>query len=397
MGFDSSFWLVDYLENPKSVFREMGIDELVVISAQTGNESVLVKRQMEDLLYPILRKHKIRTVQIARASSTLRDGFVVLDDTTEPRICHIRPTDEKPYRSLGDDLLSAASVPQIIKGRRTCSDKFKIQILDKWHQLHCPGCSRIIGFNADEGDRIVKDPCQQIVGFNADEGDRITRKESFNKSVRLGHLNVYPLYEYGYTRAAIEQGISEYFGAGNFHLSACTFCPFSQICGGGESVKSRWEMLPQEAAEAAYLEYVSTCFNPKQTLHVSGESVVDRRMLSGEALEIFTELVESATWKVYHVRRVRNIPTKGKRKDTDRSVKIKFVGSRFEAETKLLEMTALGELKYCKHDIARIHVTDTPPDCEEFYVAAPGEAIEKQKPRFERLWNERLYPQLSLF
>src|SRR4028118_1393860 len=95
MGYDSSFWVDDYLENPKSVFRDIPCDELVVISSQTGNESIAVKRQMESYVYPILRKHGIRTVQIARASSSLRDGFVVLDDTTQPSICHYRPTTEK--------------------------------------------------------------------------------------------------------------------------------------------------------------------------------------------------------------------------------------------------------------------------------------------------------------
>lgn len=392
MGFDSSFFLVDFLENSKSPFRQMGIEELVVISSQTGNESVLVKRQMEELIYPILRKHNIRTVQIARASDSLTDGFMVLDDTTQPTICYTRPTVEKPYWSLGNDLLVSAAVPQIVKGNRICSDKFKIQILDKWHTLHCPGCSRIIGFNADEGDRIAKDPCSEIIGFNADEGDRLARKESFVKlkKSRLGHLNIYPLYQYGYTRAMIEERMGDRFGKGNFSLSACTFCSFSQICGGGESVKERWDKYPDEAAEAAYIEYISICLNPRQTLHVGGKSVVQRKMLNATAVELFNHLIESATWKLYHVRRIRNIPTKGKKKQTDRSTRIISVGSRAEMEAALLSRASQGDLKYCHHGILRLHF-DAPTDCEEFMVVAPGEPVEKQKNRFEGLWTERAF------
>lgn len=366
MGFDSCCWLIDYLTNPSSRQFELA----AVVMSQTGSESVLVKEQMERHIYPLLAQHQVRTVQIARASSTLRDGYTVLDSSRSPTTCHIRPTTAKPYWSLGDEMLISATVPQFSKGKRHCSDKFKIEILEKWHDQHCPGCQKIIGFNADEGSRVAK-----------------------AYSIHSNHEHSFPLYEQGWNRSRIERMVLDY--TGEFYLSACTMCSFSQICGGGEAVKERWQLQPYEGARAAYLEYVALCFNPKQTLATGGKSIIQRRLLSHEALELFELELSEAEWKVYEVRRMRGqaVPY--------RSIKPLIAGNRASCESYLaLQASYYNEpLTYCQHDIPRLHLPVLGDGCEKFLVAAPGDPQAKERTSFQSIWDKRNspYQQLELF
>lgn len=366
MGFDSCCWLIDYLVNPKSRHFELQ----AVVMAQTGSESVLVKQQMERHIFPLLAQHQVRTVQIARATSTLRDGYTVLDDTSSPSICHIRPTTSKPYWSLGEEMLISATVPQYAAGSRFCSQKFKIQILESWHDQHCPGCLKLIGFNADEGNRIAK-------GY----------------SIHANHEHNFPLYEQGWNRDRIESMVLEF--AGEFYLSACTFCPFSQISGGGKAVKERWKLQPDEAARAAYLEYVSLCFNPKQSLGTGGKSLLQRQLLSQEARELFELELSEASWKVYEVRRMRGqaVPY--------RSIKPLVSGDRSFCESYLQLMVSdyNTALTCCQHDIPRLHLPVVGDGCEKYLVAAPGDPQAKERSSFQSIWNQRNspYQQLELF
>lgn len=366
MGFDSCCWLIDYLTNPKT--RQFDLQ--AVVMAQTGSESVLVKQQMEKHIFPLLRSHNIRTVQIARASSTLRDGYTVLDDSCSPNICYIRPTTEKPYWSLGDEMLISGTVPQFAKGKRHCSLKFKASILDTWHDEHCPGCQKLIGFNADELRRINN-----------------------NFDMHPLHPNAYPLYERGWNRDYIEQMVRDY--AGEFHLSACTFCPFSQISGGGTAVKERWQLQPYEGARAAYLEYVSLCFNPKQVLSTGGKSIIQRQLLTQEAQQLFELELTEAEWKVYEVRRIRGqaVPY--------RSIKPLVTGDRTTCESYLkLQAAYYNEsVTYCQHGIPRLHLPVLGDGCEKFLVVAPGDPQAKERSSFQSIWEHRNnpYQQLSLF
>lgn len=65
MGCDSTKLIFKHLETPKRK-RKFKIE--AVVSAQVGDESLLIKEQMEKCLYPILAEEKIRTIQIARKS-----------------------------------------------------------------------------------------------------------------------------------------------------------------------------------------------------------------------------------------------------------------------------------------------------------------------------------------
>jgi hypothetical protein len=373
MGYDGTAWLIEYLTNPKS--RRFDLQAVVI--AQTGNESVLIKKQMERYIFPLLAQQEIRTVQIARATSSLRDGYVVLSDTRSPTTCYIRPTTQKPYWSLGEEMLISATVPQYSSNSRFCSEKFKISILERWHECECPGCTKLIGFNADESNRVKK--AVQIHGL---------------------HEQRFPLHEQGLCRVYIESFVRDFVGTKfqvtpEFYLSACTFCPFSQISGGGESLQQRWILQPYEAARAAYLEYVSLCFNPKQSLSLGHKSVIQRHLLSQEAKELFELELSEAIWRLYRVRRIRGgrVPY--------RSIKPIFSGNRTACETQLkIEAAQYNvELRYCQHGIARVIIPVFGEDCEEFLVAAPGDPKAKERKSFQSIWNQKQspYQQLELF
>src|SRR4051794_38316564 len=64
MGVDSSTILHLLLTDPAR--RDFDLPELVVISAQTGNEFPDTKGAVEKFMLPLLRKNKVRYVQVAR-------------------------------------------------------------------------------------------------------------------------------------------------------------------------------------------------------------------------------------------------------------------------------------------------------------------------------------------
>lgn len=218
MGCDSTRAIIKHLETPK---RKRKFKIRAVVSAQIGDESILIKEQMEECLYPILADEKIRTIQIARKSSSLKDGYVVLDDT----------------------------------------------------------------------------------------------------------------------------------------------------------------------------EYIATCFNPKQTL-AKNKSIIERNLLSTEAMELFETLLNEAIWKIYRIRRITDLKY--------RSVQTVFIGSRTECTSKLeIEGRAKGKvLEYCKHGIPRVYEEDIEGEsCVQFLVAAPGNPLDKERKCFKTVWDKRngIYKQLDLF
>ena len=60
MGVDSVAALVELLENPER--RDFDLADLVVVTAQTGDEFKATGRLIETHLFPLLREHKVRFV-----------------------------------------------------------------------------------------------------------------------------------------------------------------------------------------------------------------------------------------------------------------------------------------------------------------------------------------------
>src|SRR5947209_5538171 len=83
MGVDSTALLLRWLEQPRS--RDFGLDQLLMVTAHTGNEFPDTRRLVERHILPRLREFRIRYVQVARAGPLQEDGLTVLDDSREPR------------------------------------------------------------------------------------------------------------------------------------------------------------------------------------------------------------------------------------------------------------------------------------------------------------------------
>ena len=81
MGVESTAILVRWLEDASARPCELG--ELIVITAHTGDEYADTYRDVETYVLPLLRKHRVRYVQVARGGHSQSDGIVVLSDSRE--------------------------------------------------------------------------------------------------------------------------------------------------------------------------------------------------------------------------------------------------------------------------------------------------------------------------
>ena len=81
MGVESTAILIRWLES--APVRPCRLDELIVITAHTGDEYADTYRDVETYVLPLLRRHRIRYVQVARGGSSQTDGIVVLSDSRE--------------------------------------------------------------------------------------------------------------------------------------------------------------------------------------------------------------------------------------------------------------------------------------------------------------------------
>ena len=73
--------LVRWLRAPST--RPCSLDDLLVVSAQTGDEYEDTQELVETHILPLLREYNVRYVQVARKGPVEADGIVVLDDTRQ--------------------------------------------------------------------------------------------------------------------------------------------------------------------------------------------------------------------------------------------------------------------------------------------------------------------------
>lgn len=75
IGVESTAILVRWLLEPET--RPCPLDQLLVLTAQTGDEYEDTRTLCEQHILPLLRKHGVRFVEVARRGHLEKDGIVL--------------------------------------------------------------------------------------------------------------------------------------------------------------------------------------------------------------------------------------------------------------------------------------------------------------------------------
>lgn len=361
MGVDSTVILDRWLNEPSS--RDFSLQELTVLTAQTGSEFADTRELVERYILPQMRAQEVRYVQVARAGNLKVAGYTVLSDTREPYRLHI----EGAYK-LKDELLEAGTVPAV--QNRRCSTKGKGRPNDGWL-----------------GDNVVG-AFRHVMGFNADERKRVERDSCYGGDARSAE---YPLMTWGWGREQCERYLEDRFGV-KWAKSACCFCPFAR---GKPEVLERFVRHPEALAEALYLEHVSLALNPLMTLYAAGSLRSKLGAEHAEGLRQFGDMVAKTAHALYRVRRVMK-----KKGSADRSVDVMKTGTQQEMEVALAEVAEREGIELVEEAgilrcYSRRREPGVYPTAEEMWVAAPAEAREKAKASFSKTWQRMSLPTLT--
>lgn len=407
MGVESTAIFLRWINDPSS--RDFDLKDLIVITAQTGDEYPDTKYLVDTFFLPIIRKHGIRFVEVARAGHLESDGIKIIQDTTKPTEVHIdgmyidSAGQHQRYYKLSDELKMVGTVPQV-GGEHRCALKFKAFVIETW--LHAnvydqPEIHHAFGYNSEEKGRIEKSEegiaernkkqaernkgkTPVAFGFNADEKKRIVRSKEYNSSIRIG---LYPLEAWKFSREACHDYIESVVG-NRWEKSACTYCPFNACT---DEKIARMKRHPEEVAKGVMLEHVSLSMNPRGTLYAKA-SLIDTLRKSGaeKILKLYENALETAAWGLYRVRRVYS--KKGK---ADRAVQKLETGSRNDMSTKLVKAAKAQGLQTVEqrgitYAYVRQRAKDIYPAVEEFFVAAPATVETKVRhtmERFDAIWR----------
>lgn len=370
LGVDSTAVLLRWLLEPGC--RDFPLQDLVVVTAMTGNEWARTGRDATAHVLPRLRAHGVRLVQVARGRrhvSVDGDGVVVLGDSRSPAVLHL-----PGVYALSDELAEAGTIPQS-GGARLCSVHAKGDVLD-------PAIARLTGGHV----------FRHAVGFEADEASRAAKDSSYNTAARTGW---YPLIEWGWDRAACLDFLREVTGI-TWTKSACVFCPYAVMTRAGRAeVLPRWaEEEPAAGLAALTLEHTALALNPGQGL-IAGRRAVDFVRLAGHhrLLADLDAHLADTPHALYEVRRVlrprRDDPAK--LANGSRSLRRLATGHREELLANLagLARTHDVDLEHGEDGIARAWRRRRGlrmPTGEHFLTVAPATAVDKQPTRFEQWW-----------
>ncbi|MGV9678830.1 hypothetical protein ACWDSJ_26400 [Nocardia sp. NPDC003482] len=345
---------------------EPDFSNLIILTAQTGDEWRSTCDLVARHVLPVLRALEIRTVEVARAGPSRRDGIVILQDTRHPERMHPDP-EESGFYALITEHRHNAVMP--ILASRTCSAKAKGWPLDTWRERH-----------------LAAQPYFHAIGYNLDEQHRIDR----DRAITLGgqRTPVYPLYTDGWTRQRCQQYLFDLLGVW-WPKSCCRQCPFVSVPSWPEQL-ARYRAAPEEAFGHLVDEYLALAVNRNSTLFGRTGTLADR-LRAGDAIDVLTlaeQHMASCDWAVYRVRRLYHAKA-----TAVRSLEIVTRGPR-DQQQQLLRRLA-GELSLAvssdeHHErlwlAQRAPGQTTYPQLEQFYVAAPAAARPKLGPNFEQRW-----------
>ena len=385
LGVDSTAILLRWLHEPSSRVingEPFQLDQLVVITAMTGDEWESTGELVEVHILPLLRQHGVRMVQVARSDYSARAGVTVLDDSTSPKLLYF--DGDFP---LSNELLRDAIVPMSGQGLRHCSEKQKGSVIAK-------ALPSLLGTNE----------YFNVIGFDSTELSRIKRASKFIGSDN--RITVYPLMEWGWDRTRSIAYIKSRVGV-EWPKSACVFCPFAFHSAGGRlkdpaartaalvnanaELFDRYLASPRSVVRTLSIEYGARCVNPTQTLRVSGSAydLFQSHGGFGNALEQFENLVNNTPHKLMDVRRVMRSTRRG---DVYRSITtLTTDGSRPSMITELRRQ--FGESVYSNGVTYRADVIIPAnkavlPWAEQSVVVVPEWVKDKHNPSFASRWHE---------
>lgn len=378
MGVESNAILTRWLTDPTS--RDFPLEHLTVITAQTGDEHVDTRTYCETYILPLLRNHRIRLVQVARAGRYEEDGIEVLDDSIHPETLYI----DGAYK-LSDELLFAGTVPQFA-GVHKCALKFKAFVLDEWLSHENPGPYRhAFGFNADETSRVARSEYltnnRIAFGFNSDERKRIDRANIYSSLTRT---SFYPLVEWGWNRETCSTYLRDTFGVAS-RRSACVQCPFVNLT---SDAIGRFQQEPNQVARALLIEYTSLCLNYRSSLFKNRSLMsVLRAHNNSVAINAFHHLINRTPMATYRVRRIMTSKGHGHRC----TQRIDETLDQLISSTGLTPIVLHPDDYNIEAAFLIERELDTFPTREEFYVTAPTTVASRARygiPWFETKWAE---------
>ena len=395
LGADSTAIITKILEDPAGHGFSPDLSELVVVVALTGDEWPDTMDLAERHILPLLRRHSVRLVQVARGGPSDDDGIVVMSDTREPQHLHRRG----PW-SLSDEMRLNGTVPQYAGGHQ-CSIKFKGWVIDRWVR-----------------DSFAGAPFRHIIGYEADEKGRAAKDNTYATATREPW---HPLIDWGWDRARVLDYLRGKFQV-TWPKSYCTFCPFPGVASSLPVHLERCRSFPELAAVSLSLEFSAMAFNPRMTLYKNKSF---RSVISADgntaALEALAAAHSSARWAVYEIRRIffpartpechalhgKQCPTPlpGCRDHTRkgqvwRSLQAVFEGTRVEAGEYLRRDAALmNEPVFTVDGITRTTFQarrDGFPAVEGFLALAPAGVVDKRREKFDDRWFDVTGTSLAL-
>ncbi|MEL6383847.1 MAG: hypothetical protein AAFQ89_15605 [Cyanobacteria bacterium J06626_18] len=436
LGADSTALLFKYLLAESNEERGFPLENLVVITSLVGREWDETIDKVQRFVLPLLRQHNVLTIQCGRMSDRSTDGWILYECSRQPKRLY-QDVAQKLGWTLDRHLLQNGIVPQRRKGARTCTLRFKGEVIDaivrhlfavspmatykreighnadetkRAERSEGYGSSGIeptyhVGYNADETKRAKTDRSMgnqgyaYEIGYNADEESRISEAVS-NWRKQVFSFPLISKYKMG--REAVDEfnivTIVSLYGVSReearIRKSSCTDCPFSCSSGGRPLLLKSYWTQPEEGANAAFIEQNALALNPTQFLYSSKFTVLELLEKDGNtaALQAYRELIASIEdWAVYAVRRIWKHPN-GLIRQTDRV----FQGTRQECQTVLKQIgEATGiepvflALSWRVITIAR--TKDIRPSVEETFLVTPAYPIEKQgritKEEFALKWK----------
>ncbi|WP_093575453.1 hypothetical protein [Amycolatopsis rubida] len=367
--------LTDPSARPETIAPDFS--NLVVVIAQTGDEWSTTGRLVQHYVLPLLRKHDIRLVEVARNGPTRKDGVAVLQDTRQPYRLHL----DGVYKLSRENRVTG-TMPQL-GGVRKCSQKAKGAPQDAWR--------------ANEfGDRTYI----HAIGFNVHEGTRITRDSAYSMGGQ--RIPTYPLHEWGWSRQDCLDYLYRKLGVA-WPKSCCRHCPYAGNKSGWPEQLARFAALPTEAAQHIIDEYVCLALNPRSGLFGPGKSLITRlhRDQVTEPITLAVARMKTMPWAIYRVRRLYYAPA-----NAARSVDSVLLGGHRTVHTALTELSRLVDVPLTKNEeIAGAPARDgdrdthrrlwlrrrsdgTYPTQEEFYAVAPAQALDKELDSFADAWAD---------